>query len=321
MTAVARRVRRRDLCCSFVAAALLLGACGGDGDRARDAAREPDRLNSSIHAVGAAAWGVAVDEGVWVSDPSAGVIAQLDGAGSVIREIPTGAPDPRDAGIAIAGERLWVANLGGSVGVLDAATGESVGRVDVGPGEPADVAVADGYAWVPLHGSGGGLAKVDAEQLAVVARVALPESAFDVAIGGRSVWVAGLDRRVFEIDAATGAVQQEIDVGAAPRGIAVTGDAVWVTLRDDQELVRIDPRTGEVVARVALDGQPWPVAAVGDAVWVADLNGRVTRIDARRNAVTGRANAAPQPRAIAVGLGAVWVASQTGRVARVALDV
>lgn len=310
-----RARRHRVRVASILASVLVLGACGG-GSRSS----EPVQLESTAHPIGAAAWGVASGDELWVSNPAAGVVVAVDDSGAVVRKVATAAPDPRDAGMAIVGDQLWVANLGGTVGVLDTVTGAPIGRIDVGPGEPAAVAVGDGYAWVPLHGPGGGLAKIDAQRLEVIARVDLPESAFDVAVAGRSVWVAGLDRRVFEIDATTAEVRRTIDVGAAPRGITTTDDAVWVTLRDDQEVVRIDAQDGTITDRVELDGQPWPIATGDGAVWVADLDGTVTRIDADTNKITGKASADPQPRAIAIRRGAVWIASQTGQLTRVAFD-
>jgi len=311
-----RRRRRRLRIISLVASALAVGACAGGGSTRA----EPVRLDVTMHRVGAAAWGVVSAEELWVSDPSAGVVLAVDDEGGVARTVATGAPDPREAGMAIAGDQLWVANLGGTVGVLDTDTGEPVGRIEVGPGEPAAVAVGGGYAWVPLHGPGGGIAKIEATRLEVVARVELPESAFDVALANGSVWVAGLDRRVFEIDAATAEVRRTIVVGAAPRGIARIDDAIWVTVRDDREVVRIDAREGTITDRVPLAGQPWPINAADGAVWVADLDGNVTRIDANTNDVTGTASADPQPRAIAITANAVWITSQTGRLARVALE-
>lgn len=300
---------------SVTAAALAIGACSGGSPGA-----EPAQLEATMYSVGAAAWGVASGDELWVSNPTAGVVVAVDDSGAVVREVATGAPDPREAGMAIAGDQLWVANLGGAVGVIDTDSGEPVGRIEVGPGEPAAVAVGDGYAWVPLHGPGGGLAKIDATRLEVVARVELPESAFDVVLAAGSVWVAGLDRRVFEIDAATAEVRRTIDVGAAPRGIARIDDAVWVTLRDDQEVVRIDTRDGTITDRVAVDGHPWPIDAADGAVWVADLDGNVTRIDADTNKVTGHATADPQPRALAITRDFVWITSQTGRLTRVTLE-
>ena len=251
---------------SLVAGAIALGACGGGSPTT-----EPVQLESTMHAVGAASWGVASGDELWVSNPAAGVVVAVNDSGAVVREVATGAPDPRDAGMAIVENQLWIANLGGTVGVLDTDTGEPVGRIEVGPGEPAAVAVGDGYAWVPLHGPGGGLAKIDAARLEIIARVDLPESAFDVALAAGSVWVAGLDRRVFEIDAATAEIRRTIDVGAAPRGIARTEDAVWVSLRDDRAVVRIDTRDGTITDRVTLDGQPWPIAAAD--VWLTRWRG------------------------------------------------
>ena len=302
-----------------LASLVVLAGCGG-GDDAAEAVEVEDLPASAVATGVAAAWGVAVDgPTVWVSDPSAAQVVVLDDAGEVEQTLPTGAADPRDAGLALSPGRLWVANLGGTVGVLDRTSGEVVGRLDVGPGEPAAVTVAGASAWVPLHGPGGGLARVDTLSLEVTARVELPESAFAVAVQGTSVWVAGLDRRVFEVDATTGTVTRTIDVGAGPRGIAVTPDAVWVTLRDDRAVVRLDPATGEVEARIPLDGQPWPVAVGAGSVWVAELEGRLLRVDPTSNRVTGRATTAAQPRTVAVGATGVWVASQTGALHRVAV--
>jgi len=304
-----------------IAVAALVAGCGeaGDGAAAPDRA-EVVELGATTVRTGAAAWGVAADGSrVWISDPSAAAVAVLDDEGGVQETVPTGAADRRDTGLAVSPGRLWVANLGGTVGVLDRASGDALGRVDVAPGESAAVAVAGGSAWVPLHGPGGGVARIDVETLEVTARVELPESAFAVAVLGSAVWVAGLDRRVFELDADDATVTRSWEVGAAPRGIAVTPDAVWVTLRDDREVVRIDPGTGEIVARIPVGGQPWPVATGAGSVWVAELEGRLLRIDPASNEVTGRAPVGAQPRGVAVGPSAVWVASQTGIVTRVPL--
>ena len=308
---------RRVAPAAVVAASLVAAGCGSGGDEAV----EVEDLPVTAVATGAdAAWGVAVDgDTVWVSDPSAASLVVLDERGAIDEVVSTGASDPRDTGLALSPGRLWVANLGGTVGVLDRESREVVGRVEVAPGEPSAVTVAGASAWVPLHGPGGGLARVDTVTLEVTARVELPESAFAAAVQGTSLWVAGLDRRVFEIDAGTGTVVRTLDVGAAPRGIAVTSDAVWVTLRDDREVVRIDPATGEVVARIPVDGQPWPVAVGAGSVWVAELEGRLLRVDPARDAVTGQAAIGQQPRSVAVSDAAVWVAGQAGTVDRVAL--
>lgn len=295
--------------------ALFATGCGGGG--------EPDapvvELTAESFQLGGAPWGVAVDgEQLWVSDTTRGSVIRLDArTGTPGDTVATGAPDPRDAGLTIGDDRLWVANLGGTLGVVDRATAAPVGRVAVGPGEPAAVAVAGGTAWVPLHGPGGALVAVDTDRLEVTRRVELPESAFAVAIGGDMVWVAGLEGRVFAVDAATGTVERTIELGGAPRGIALAGGSVWVTLRDARQVVRIDPTTGDVTSRTATEGQPWPIAAVGRSVWVAELEGRLLRIDVGSRTVTASARIGPQARSIAVSGTDVWVAAQSGTVARV----
>ena len=225
---------------------------------------------------------------------------------------------PRDAGVALADGQLWIANLGGSVGVVDLATGQLIARAAIGEGEPAAVVIDDRWAWVPTHGPGGGLTRLDrADPQRDPLILALPESAFAAARGDGTVWVAGLERRVFAVDAATGSVVRTIDAGAAPRGIAVAAGDVWVSLRDERAVIRIDPATGEETARIDTGGQPWPIAADRERVWVATLDGGLMRIDTSTNAVTARATVGLDARGVAVTEDTVWVASQSGSVSRV----
>lgn len=259
---------------------------------------------------------------MWITDAARAVVLRLDAAGSVVRELATGAPDPRDAGLVLVGSRLWIANLGGTVGVIDVATGEAVARVAVEPGEPAALAVAgNGNVWVPLHGPGGGLVRLDADPTAEEPRrTDLPESGFAVAVAGSRVWVAGLEGRLFEVNAATGEVERTVDLGGAPRGVAVAAGDVWVSLRDEGSVVRVDGDSGEELERIPVDGQPWPVASGGGFVWVATGAGRLLRIDPTTNRITGSTTVGPDPRSIAVGTDAVWVASQSGVVSRIELS-
>ena len=312
-----RKLRRCVVVAVVALAALVVAGCGGDDSSPPEvAALDAERID-----LGGAPWGIAVDgETVWVSDASRATLVALDSVtGDVRREVGTGAPDPRDAGIAVVDGRLWVANLGGSVGVLDAATGTPFGRVEVGPGEPAAVAVDERWAWAPRHGPGGGLTRIDSD-LDGASPVALPDSGFALAIADGTVWVSGLDQGLFAVDAATSEVRLDIDLPGAPRGVAVAAGDVWVTLRDRQQVVRVDGDTGEVVARLDVDGQPWPVAAGAGSVWVATLEGQLIRIDPATTLITATAAVAAQARGVAVADDAVWVTSQTGVVTRVAVD-
>ncbi len=304
---------------------IAAAACGSDNTAAPDSApttndRAVLELVTESIQLGGAPWSVAVaGDAVWVGDAARGAVARVDAAsGDLVAEFATGAPDPRDAGIAVADGQLWVANLGGTVGVLDAVTGQAAGRVAMGEGEPAAVALDDRWAWVPTHGPGGGLVRLDRTRPSTdPLRVALPESGFAVTVADETVWVAGLDGRVFAIDAPSARVVRTFDVGGAPRGVAVADGDVWVTLRDARAVVRLDATSGDEVARIPTGGQPWPVAAGGGYVWVATLEGRLLRIDPTRNDVTAEAEVGPEARGVAVGASDVWVASQSGVLTRV----
>lgn len=97
-----------------------------------------------------------------------------------------------------------------------------------------------------------------------------------------------------------------IALGSEPSGVAVTGDAVWVSDASDATLTRVDPATVEVVATIdtvtAIDpdetfdtvlpgpGTPDDVAATDGAVWVTDQIGgqvTITRVDPATNEVAG----------------------------------
>lgn len=317
--------RRRRAARAMASLAVLAGAGCASGGGEPDAAPKPPQgavveLAAESFPLDGAPWGVAIDgDTIWVSDTSRGALLRIDAISGNLRDrIATGAPDPRDTGVALDAGELWVANLGGTVGVLDAATGEPSARVPTGEGEPASVSLDDRWAWVPTHGPGGGLVRLDRADPALdPLAVALPESGFAAAVSDGTVWVAGLERRVFAVDAATGDVERTIDVGGAPRGVAVAAGDVWVSLRDERSVVRIDEATGDVVARIETGGQPWPIAAGRDMVWVATLEGRLLGIDPSRNAVTARATIGMEARAVAVADAVVWVTSQRAALTRV----
>ena len=271
--------------------------------------------------IATALWGVAiVGDHVWVSDPTAASLVELDARGTPVRRVATGAPDLRDAGLAVDDVgRLWVANLGGTVVAVDTTTGAVGERIEVGPGEPAALAIAAGRVWVPRHGPGGGLAVLAADGAAPRADVPGPFDGFAVAAADGAIWVTGLDAGLVRVDT-EGDVKLEVDLPGAPRGVAVAGDDVWVSLAERGEVVRVDGRTGETTGRVDVGGTPWPVAAGDGALWIATLEGSLLRVDLETATVTGSAEVAPQARAVAVGAGAVWISSQTGVLSRVALD-
>lgn len=246
---------------ALLAAALVVG-CSGEGP----ATTRPAQLEAETFTVGGSPWGVVADgDGVWVSDAAGGRVVRLAADGRVLQERAVPAADLRAAGLVLVRGSLWVAQLSGAVTVLPADGGAA--RSAAGAGEAADVAVGPDSAWLPGHGPEGALAQLDARSLRTMRRVELPESPFQVELDRDELWVAGLDRRVFRLDARTGVVRDTVDAGPAPRGLAVTADAVWVSVRDAGELVRVDRADPARTRPVVVGGQPWPVAADEREVW------------------------------------------------------
>jgi len=124
-----------------------------------------------------------------------------------------------------------------------------------------------------------------------------------------TVWVADYQAgRVARVDAATGMVLADIQVGPQPMSIAVGENAVWVGNEGDGTVSRIDPATNQVVATIPIGKRGFLRLAAGEGrVWVAAcLDKLVAVIDPATNTVidTVPADACWN---VALGGGAVWV--------------
>lgn len=296
----------------------LLAGCSADQPSSSPAAGPPAALDAETFVVGGSPWGVVpAGEGAWVADVAGGRVVRLAADGRVLVERAVPGPDLRAAGLALVAGSLWVAQLNGTVSVLPAGGGAVRSAAVAGAGESADVAVGPRIAWLAGHGPDGALVRLDVATLRRTGRVELPESPFQAELDDDDLWVAGLDSRVFRLDAESGAVLSTVDVGAAPRGLALTPEAAWVTARDTGELVRVDRADPGRVKRVRVGGQPWPVEAAGQEIWVALLEGAVVRVDATTLRVTHRVAVPPGARGIALTPAAVWVTGADGTVTRI----
>jgi hypothetical protein len=76
-----------------------------------------------------------------------------------------------------------------------------------------------------------------------------------------------------------------ISVPDGPSKIAVRGNSVWVTCREDDRLARIDARSRRVAyPTLRLRGDPFALAVSSRLVWVALLSrDRVARVAVRRS--------------------------------------
>jgi YVTN family beta-propeller protein len=247
----------------------------------------------------------------------------LPGSGDLERVPSPG--EPRD--LAADGDDVYVASdgpeaLSGNVARYDAGTGR---REDAVPLLACALGSGDGVVWaagcpfVQRLSTDGGPLRVTATVL-----VPLPEprrarnnrvQIRELAVGAGSLWVLGdaLDRRLWRLDAATGAVQATVDLPFPPRSVAVGFGLVWITDPLGDAVVPVDGATGAVLAPVPVGHGAAGVAVAGGSVWVANaLDGTVSRVDpaARRVAATIPVGAAPHE--LAADGDGVWVTTHAG---------
>jgi DNA-binding beta-propeller fold protein YncE len=86
---------------------------------------------------------------------------------------------------------------------------------------------------------------------------------------------------------------------------------------------RIDLQTNQVVATIPLTGQPIGLAIDGDAIWVSRIDrGNIVQIDSKTNSIVGRPiRVANWPSLMTVGEQSIWVSStDLGFLSRVPLN-
>ena len=124
-----------------------------------------------------------------------------------------------------------------------------------------------------------------------VARFHVSAGVVDLAVTGRTVWVAGFGA-VTRLDPVTGATVARIETpGVGDRSSIAAGErGVWVSAADRGVVYRIATDTDRVVAAIHVGGLISAVAVGGGQVWVTRVTqtlGNVVRIDPRTDQVTG----------------------------------
>jgi class 3 adenylate cyclase/streptogramin lyase len=177
---------------------------------------------------------VAFGEGaVWVTNGGTDEVLRIDPESGAIDRIslPEGS-SPQ--GIAVGAGSVWVANsLKGNVARIDPETDQVVVAIPLLRGQPEQVAFGEGYAWV-TNSSDDSVTRIDprSNQGTIIDRVG--NGPAGVAAGQGAVWVANsLDGTVARIDPDSARVIARIRLGEglSPAGVAVTDDAVWVTIQ------------------------------------------------------------------------------------------
>jgi actin-like ATPase involved in cell morphogenesis/streptogramin lyase len=196
---------------------------------------------------------------------------------------PVDVPEFPDA-MAFDGDEFWLTATGaGQLARLDAATGEVLETIDVGP-DPLDVAFgqAEGL-WVTLRAQEL-VVRIDPTSGEVLDRVEFQgRRPGGVLIAGGAVWVT-IPNAVARIDPETLAVQ-EVAV-PEPGGFFFADDLLWVAQRRDEQVMQIDPVSLTLTdAAYPVGEDPDPVVVADGVLWVGNRGNEdrpgdtVSRID------------------------------------------
>ncbi len=262
---------------------------------------------------------VGTPHGIWVADFRDGALWRFDPADGDLRRISS-AGEPRD--LAADGTDVYVAAdgpevLSGNVARYDAGTGVRESALQL---LACALGSGDGLVWAagcpfvqrlstdggPLHETARVLIPFAEPRRAATNRVQIRE----LAVGGGSLWVLGdaLDRRLWRLDAGTGAVQATVDLPFPSRSVAVGAGLVWVTDPLGDAVVPVDPADGTVLGPVPVGRGVAGVAVGAGAVWVANaLDGTVSRIDPAARRVLDTVDVGGAPHELAADPDGVWV--------------
>jgi DNA-binding beta-propeller fold protein YncE len=257
--------------------------------------------------------------GIWMADFRDGVLWRYEpGSGRVERMTSTG--EPRD--LAALGRKVYVGAdgrfLNGIVSRYDAVSGVREDGIEL---LACAMASGEGVLWAAGCPSVQRLSTGDGRLRELGIDVFLPfqqpervETARaqlrELAVGAGSVWVLGdaLDRRMWRLDARTGAQQAVLDLGFAPTSLVVAAGRVWITDGVGDRVVPIDIERGVALPAVPVGRGPSGIAAGAGGVWVANtLDRTVSRLDPEQRRVVATIEMGSAPRGVAVGPGAVWV--------------
>jgi streptogramin lyase len=221
---------------------------------------------------------------VWALD-SLGTLTRIaQSTGDVEAEIDVSSSAPYN--VWIGADSVWVADdAGGEVVRINPVSNDVVSRIPVGDG-PADMAFADGQAWVVNHRDRR-LVAIDTERNRARRLVRLPRGAPErMELLDGSLWVTGRGVDLLRVDPATGEILDTVDVGASGIDVLVADGALWIPSRS----AAVDPSgfpTMDALRRVTAKGRattpaeptgPLDVhglAATEDAVWLADTTNGV----------------------------------------------
>jgi streptogramin lyase len=243
---------------------------------------------------------------VLVTQASAAVSGRLPGARSLKSCAGAGAYWPTMT-LALDGGSAWVA----------CKEQARVIRVDTKTGRIATVvrfhapviAVAAGYGSIWALDSGATLTRIAPATGRVTRRTVIPASAaFNIWIGGGSVWVADdQGAQVIRLSRA-GIVRRRIAVGDGPSDMAFAGTTAWVIDHRDRKLFRLNLATNAPTLVGVIPGDaPERMAKLGDSLWITGRGTDLLQVDPASGAVRATIEIGASGIDVVAAAGALWV--------------
>lgn len=211
--------------------------------------------------------------GIQRLDPSTGEIVSTINAGDATSNFE----DPH--GVAVEGERIWIAQLGArSVVRIDPVTEQIVQTINLDVA-PYALALDGEDLWVSsFHDSA--VVRVDTVVGETTARIEV-DSPTGIAVGGDAVWVvAHRSDSLMRIDPLSDEVVATIRLGEpgdhpecsmCVENVVFAFGSAWTANNAGRSVTRIDPATNAAV-EIPLEMRAWAVAAAGDSIWASQFD-------------------------------------------------
>jgi YVTN family beta-propeller protein len=213
--------------------------------------------------------GIAVGGGfVWVADSLDGTVSRIDPrlqGGRRQQTIPVG---NQPTGVAFGHGAVWVANVADkTLSRIDPATGRAHNGIEAGSGVDA-LAVGPSGVWVASRATDT-VTQIDPRTFRRLQTVGVGQGPSALAVTSGAAWVASeLTGTLSRLDPEQGIVREATPIGASPTGVAAGGGVVWVSDASGR-LTRVDARSGDADRPLRLGGRLGDVAVSGDALYVA----------------------------------------------------
>jgi YVTN family beta-propeller protein len=242
--------------------------------------------------------GLAIAHGsVWVVNRVDETVSRIDPTTSaVVATIPVGTTP---VNVAASADAIWVTNSrSGSVSKIDPETNRTTATVEIGApcregrhsrpsarcSMPIGMTVNENTVWIADF-EDAKVVRIDATSNEIIGEpIGVGEGPEVIVVNADAAWVA----------ISFGGTRYGKCSDACGRGVS-----------------RIDLETNQVVATIPLTGRPIGLALDGDAIWVSQFeHGNITKIDSKTNSIVGEPiRVSPQPSLMTVGERAIWISS------------